>query len=204
MRCGDKKNIPFEVARSAALRTGISGLVIEYIVSIASGAAALPCMWRSAETERMTAVGFESTQLALVELESTPLDHSGKLSSSPGACGWPWSCPSLRLPSPIAFLHALGNEIVTQEVAPAYMKCSRGTRRGFRIRAGVSKMWTVWVAGARGGAGGVGGAGAERGAGGAEARVHFFFAVPHSFHYLTIGCVINKEIDDVCVCIFAF
>ena len=30
----------------------------------------------------MTAVGFEPTQLALVELESTPLDHSGKLSMS--------------------------------------------------------------------------------------------------------------------------
>ena len=29
---------------------------------------------------RVTAVGFGSTQLALVELESTPLDHSGKLS----------------------------------------------------------------------------------------------------------------------------
>ncbi len=28
----------------------------------------------------MTAVEFEPTQLALVELESTPLDHSGKLS----------------------------------------------------------------------------------------------------------------------------
>ena len=26
----------------------------------------------------MTAVGFEPTQLALVELESTPLDHSGQ------------------------------------------------------------------------------------------------------------------------------
>ena len=33
----------------------------------------------------MTAVGFEPTQLALVELESTPLDHSGKLSLA--ACG---------------------------------------------------------------------------------------------------------------------
>ena len=32
---------------------------------------------------QMTAVGFEPTQLALVELESTPLDHSGKLS-------WQW------------------------------------------------------------------------------------------------------------------
>ena len=31
----------------------------------------------------MTPVGFEPTQLALVELESTPLDHSGKVS---------WSC----------------------------------------------------------------------------------------------------------------
>ena len=29
---------------------------------------------------QMTPVGFEPTQLALVELESTPLDHSGKLS----------------------------------------------------------------------------------------------------------------------------
>ena len=28
----------------------------------------------------MTPVGFEHTQLALVELESTPLDHSGKVS----------------------------------------------------------------------------------------------------------------------------
>ena len=28
----------------------------------------------------LTAVGFEPTQLALVELESTPLDHSGKVS----------------------------------------------------------------------------------------------------------------------------
>ena len=28
----------------------------------------------------LTAVGFEPTQLALVQLESTPLDHSGKLS----------------------------------------------------------------------------------------------------------------------------
>ena len=31
---------------------------------------------------KVTAVGFEPTQLALVELESTPLDHSGKLSVS--------------------------------------------------------------------------------------------------------------------------
>lgn len=32
---------------------------------------------------KLTAVGFEPTQLALVELESTPLDHSGKLSLGP-------------------------------------------------------------------------------------------------------------------------
>ena len=31
-------------------------------------------------SKKLTAVGFEPTQLALVELESTPLDHSGKLS----------------------------------------------------------------------------------------------------------------------------
>ena len=31
-------------------------------------------------TLQMTPVGFEPTQLALVELESTPLDHSGKVS----------------------------------------------------------------------------------------------------------------------------
>ena len=35
----------------------------------------------------MTAVGFEPTQLALVELESTPLDHSGKLSCN---TWWQW------------------------------------------------------------------------------------------------------------------
>ena len=33
-----------------------------------------------ATPNNLTAVGFEPTQLALVELESTPLDHSGKLS----------------------------------------------------------------------------------------------------------------------------
>ena len=31
----------------------------------------------------MTPVGFEPTQLALVELETTPLDHSGKVSLRP-------------------------------------------------------------------------------------------------------------------------
>ena len=35
----------------------------------------------------VTPVGFEPTQLALVELESTPLDHSGKVS-----CELVWPC----------------------------------------------------------------------------------------------------------------
>ena len=35
---------------------------------------------RKATDKTMTPVGFEPTQLALVELESTPLDHSGKVS----------------------------------------------------------------------------------------------------------------------------
>ena len=35
---------------------------------------------KSVGEPKMTAVGFEPTQLALVELESTPLDHSGELS----------------------------------------------------------------------------------------------------------------------------
>ena len=37
-------------------------------------------MWLMTLKSEMTAAGFEPTQLALVELESTPLDHSGKLS----------------------------------------------------------------------------------------------------------------------------
>ena len=35
---------------------------------------------RSAGVVKVTPVGFEPTQFALVELESTPLDHSGKVS----------------------------------------------------------------------------------------------------------------------------
>ena len=34
----------------------------------------------SLRKRKVTPVGFEPTQLALVELESTPLDHSGKVS----------------------------------------------------------------------------------------------------------------------------
>ena len=36
----------------------------------------------------VTAEGFEPSQISLVELESTPLDHSGKLSSGRRGCGW--------------------------------------------------------------------------------------------------------------------
>ena len=38
---------------------------------------------RLLRNKHLTAAGFEPTQLALVELESTPLDHSGKLSWLP-------------------------------------------------------------------------------------------------------------------------
>ena len=45
------------------------------------GRCALQCIsCPKTSTARLTAVGFEPTQLALVELDSTPLDHSGKLS----------------------------------------------------------------------------------------------------------------------------
>ena len=36
------------------------------------------------EQTKMAEVGFEPTQFTLVELESTPLDHSGKLSLPAG------------------------------------------------------------------------------------------------------------------------
>ncbi len=54
--------------------------------------------WMSCNTHKcpdvmnMTAVGFEPTQLALVELESTPLDHSGKLSLALCSVGSSRSC----------------------------------------------------------------------------------------------------------------
>ena len=40
----------------------------------------------TAKQSNMTPVGFEPTQLALVELESTPLDHSGKVSHACSKC----------------------------------------------------------------------------------------------------------------------
>ena len=41
---------------------------------------------RKPEDRIMTPVAFEPTQLALVELESTPLDHSGKVSHACSKC----------------------------------------------------------------------------------------------------------------------
>ena len=40
----------------------------------------MPACAGTAATRSVTPVGFEPTQLALVELESTPLDHLGKVS----------------------------------------------------------------------------------------------------------------------------
>jgi hypothetical protein len=48
------------------------------------GACCLVALSPTADTS-MTAVGFEPTQLSLMEFESTPLDHSGKLSLRPSA-----------------------------------------------------------------------------------------------------------------------
>ena len=50
----------------------------------------------------VTAVGFEPTQLALVELESTPLDHSGKLSLTASVTYvLPRECVATALPLPL-------------------------------------------------------------------------------------------------------
>ena len=62
-------------------------------------AALLHVRW-SCEEKQMTAVGFEPTQLALVELESTPLDHSGKLSTGGGGAGRPFSQNPKRATTP--------------------------------------------------------------------------------------------------------
>jgi hypothetical protein len=51
----------------------------------------------------MTPVGFEPTQLALVELESIPLDHSGKVSLLPLAAllaSLGWASPGKSSPGP--------------------------------------------------------------------------------------------------------
>ncbi len=56
---------------------------------------------------KMTPVGFEPTQLALVELESTPLDHSGKVSLV--YCGPPLDiCPFPGAAAREDFAHIAG------------------------------------------------------------------------------------------------
>ena len=59
------------------------GLVSSFVCCLENGRGVMGNMVSSLARERhpkVTAVGFEPTQLALVELESTPLDHSGKVS----------------------------------------------------------------------------------------------------------------------------
>ena len=63
---------------------------------------------RAAGANKMTAVGFEPTQLALVELESTPLDHSGKVSLS-------WCLVRLFRASTILFASAVARSSVHAE-----------------------------------------------------------------------------------------
>ena len=55
-------------------RLGIQGFRVKF-----PGWSRTPVL-NKASAGKMTPVGFEPTQLALVELESTPLDHSGKVS----------------------------------------------------------------------------------------------------------------------------
>ena len=52
-------------------------------------------IWIPGRGQTLTPVGFEPTQLALVELESTPLDHSGKVSLPPRWKLWNTTCTSI-------------------------------------------------------------------------------------------------------------
>ena len=65
------------------------GLVSSFVCCLENGRGVMGNMVSSLARERhpkVTAVGFEPTQLALVKLETTPLDHSGKLSLILGGC----------------------------------------------------------------------------------------------------------------------
>ena len=55
------------------------------------GGQILRWQWPFSSNSLLTPVGFEPTQLAIVELESTPLDHSGKVS-----CAKCWSTAYYR------------------------------------------------------------------------------------------------------------
>jgi hypothetical protein len=64
----------------------------------------------------MTPVGFEPTQLALVELESTPLDHSGASYGGPfGQLGL--GLPRQIQPRPKEFVTAAGQVVPSAEMA---------------------------------------------------------------------------------------
>ena len=54
-----------------------AALLQAVLFQLCAEAAAARTFWAM---RKMTPAGFEPTQLALVELESTPLDHSGKVS----------------------------------------------------------------------------------------------------------------------------
>ena len=73
----------------------------------------------------LTAVGFEPTQIALVELESTPLDHSGKLSLA-------WRALRQRARA-FASFHA-HNNIAASEDRTHDLRIMRPTRCQLRYR----------------------------------------------------------------------
>lgn len=89
-------------------------------------------LWRTqgGANKRMTPVGFEPTQLALVELESTPLDHSGKVSLEVV----PQRCPvsSRRSAREIQLAHSSVSAITTQE-----------DRRSHVERINFSDLWAA-------------------------------------------------------------
>ena len=67
-------------------------------------------------TLQMTPVGFEPTQLALVELESTPLDHSGKVSWQHGPAELCNACEEVFDALPLMFAQPFTMSMHTQYV----------------------------------------------------------------------------------------
>ena len=83
--------LTFSISPSVSLSLSLSAsraVLLSPSLSIFFSLACLQCF------KQLTPVGFEPTQLALVELESTPLDHSGKVSI----------CLSLGMPTKKHFL----------------------------------------------------------------------------------------------------
>ena len=73
---------------------------------------ALKCM-----IGKMTPVGFEPTQLALVELESTPLDHSGKVSVAMLLC---CTCGQQNVPGKKGTLMCVDLQHIFSNIAICY------------------------------------------------------------------------------------